>query len=584
MQPPPLRLHRCQREAVDARPVTRYHSALKQDARNPSGSSRMKLVPLICCCSLLAFAGARHAAAQTRVPVAVENEIFAGSELERYLRALQITGTGAALPWSVRPFGPREVARMFEAGDDHPWAGRFEGSPGSGGRRVALLPAEMTGIFNSGFPFGGNDGAVWAGKGISAAGAAGAAGKWGPLSVTIYPTVFITENACFELLDNRREGAGSFADGQVPGAIDRPQRFGDGRYLRADPGQSTIRLDAGGIAAGVTTANQVWGPAVDYPLIIGINAPGIPRIFVGSSQPVNVGIGRLHAQLIWGSLAESAYSTAHPDSSRRFAAGAAGVFLPRFAEGLELGAARFFHRSWPTGGPGAEELLLPLQGIFKAGRPETGSDPFDPRSDATNQLASIFARWAFPRAGLEVFAEYAREDHSWDGRDLTLEPDHSAGYLAGVQKGWRPTSGHLWVLRGEVLNAQPSHLARVRLQVPFYTHFAARQGHTLQGQIIGSPAAFGGAGAVLSVDHYHRRGRFGLAWNRVLRQETIQTVLDPLAAPAGLDVIHSLSASGLWFAGQFEMFGSLATAYEFNRDFAGDAFNLNAQAGLRARF
>ncbi len=545
----------------------------------------MKLAPLICCCvSLLSFAAARHADAQTRVPYPVAHEIFAGSELERYLRALQITGSVPAMPWSVRPFGPGEVARLAVTGDDHPWAERFEGNPGSGSGRLALLSAEIAGIFNSGFPFGGNDGAVWAGKGMTAAGAAGAAGEWGPLSVTIYPTVFIAENGRFELLDNRREGDASFADGQVPGAIDRPQRFGNGRYLRADPGQSTIRLDAGGVAAGVTTANQVWGPAVDYPLILGTNAPGIPRIFLGSSRPANVGIGRLHAQIIWGTLAESAYSTAHPDSSRRFAAGAAGVFLPAFADGLEIGAARFFHRSWPAGGLGADELLLPLQGIFKAGRPETGPDPLDPRSDATNQLASVFARWAFPRAGLEVFGEYAREDHSWDGRDLILEPDHSAGYLIGVQKGWRLGAGDLWVLRGEVLNAQPSHLARVRLQVPFYTHFAARQGHTLHGQILGSQAAFGGAGAVLSLDHYHRRGRFGLAWNRVLRQETIQTILDPLAAPAQLDVIHSLAASGLWFAGPLEVFGGLATAYEFNRDFAGDAFNLNAQAGLRARF
>ena len=53
-------------------------------------------------------------------------EIFVGSELETYLRLLQIDGRAGLYPWTIRGFSPAEVDRLLEDGPDHPWADRYD--------------------------------------------------------------------------------------------------------------------------------------------------------------------------------------------------------------------------------------------------------------------------------------------------------------------------------------------------------------------------------------------------------------------------------------------------------------------------
>src|SRR5437762_395656 len=84
----------------------------------------------------------------------------------------------------------------------------------------------------------------------------------------------------FSLMANGDTGKLVYADGLHPTTIDRPQRFGNRAYAVIDAGQSTLRLDAGPVTAGISTANQYWGPAAEYPAILGNNAAGIPHVFI----------------------------------------------------------------------------------------------------------------------------------------------------------------------------------------------------------------------------------------------------------------------------------------------------------------
>ncbi len=45
-------------------------------------------------------------------------------------------------------------------------------------------------------------------------------------------------------------------------SLDMPQRFGADPFWTLSPGQSYLRLDHAGLAAGVSTENMWWGPAV----------------------------------------------------------------------------------------------------------------------------------------------------------------------------------------------------------------------------------------------------------------------------------------------------------------------------------
>ncbi|MDQ3606064.1 MAG: hypothetical protein M3418_07760 [Gemmatimonadota bacterium] len=505
-----------------------------------------------------------------------------GGELEQYLRLLQINGQGEPYPWSIRSFSPGEVDRLLPSEGTHPWAQRYPlARDTSGGLKLDWVGPSAQLIFNSTFPDGYNDGAIWAGRGVTTAFQAGFSARYGPVSLTLAPIVFYAANRAFPLADNGHEGPAAFADGRLPGAIDLPQRFGEQAYARIDPGGSTVRIDAGPIAVGVSTASQHWGPASEHPILLGGNAPGFLHGFLGTSTPLNAWLGTVHGRLVWGTLEQSEFSLVEGRETRRFMSGAVGVFVPRGLPGLELGAARFFHTPWPQGGITADRFLKPLEGLYKKSLRDT-DEGFDAKSDLDNQLASVFWRWVFPQNGFEVYGEYGREDHSWDLRDFILEPDHSGAYMLGFRKLWRGSPSRFAALRGEVLNARISHIARVRHQAPFYVHAAgARQGHTHRGQILGSAAGYGGAGAVLGADLYHPGGRWTVEWSRILRQDGATPGADDVLDSSGLDVVQSLGVEAVIFRGGWDIVSGIRGSYNFNRDFGSDATNLNVRLGVR---
>src|SRR5262245_16433838 len=198
--------------------------------------------------------------------------IDVGSERERILRVLQLVGDVRTYPWSVRAFSPHERDLLA------PKSGRGEAflpseskTRGDGNFLAVILPTESEAAFNSTFPFGYNDGALWVGRGLTGSLSGGVAARAGPLSLQIEPLMFATQNQSFPLLVNSTAPS-PFADGVHPTDIDQPQRFGSGVYGRFDWGQSTVRLEGGPAFFELSTANQCWGPAVEEPLILGNNA------------------------------------------------------------------------------------------------------------------------------------------------------------------------------------------------------------------------------------------------------------------------------------------------------------------------
>ncbi|HEU0015472.1 MAG TPA: capsule assembly Wzi family protein [Longimicrobium sp.] len=526
---------------------------------------------------VMALAAPRAGDAQQGGALAVD-AASAGSETEAYLRALQVAGRAPAYPWSARAFSQREAARLLPD-SAHPWAAR-QGADGARRAGIRLLGPGVRMVYNSAFPHGFNDGPAWSGRGMNAELRAGIAAHVGPLSLRIEPVAFWAENRAFALLDNGETGDLAFAHGLDPRSIDLPQRFGPRAYTRVDPGESTVRLDVGGVAAGVSTAAEQWGPAVDHPLVLGTNAGGVPRVFLGTAAPVNVGVGRLHGRMMWGSLAQSGYSWTTGPGSRRFATGAVAVFTPRGADHLELGVSRFFHLPWPEGGVGIDEFLKLLDPLEKADADSTGTGP-DGRTDVANQLASAFVRWVLPAAGVEAYAEFARDDHSWDVLDLTLEPDHASGYTLGLRKVWSRGT-RLVSLRGEVMSTQPGHLAEVRGEFPFYVHARTPQGHTLRGQVLGSAYGYGGGAGTLALDVYGPRGRWGLAWTRGRVADRADYWRTGVPDARSTEVVHSLGLDGALFAGGVQLTAALTATADLNRNFAEDAYNLGLRLGVRA--
>jgi hypothetical protein len=507
--------------------------------------------------------GAMPGFAQPLLRHDVRGEVQVGSEIERYLRILQVAGVAPLHPWTIRGFSVSEVDQRLPADSLHPWAERYPLVPDSVLRRArvrAVRPRTQL-FYNSAFPFGENEGAVWTGRGVTTSVEGGFALESGPLSLTVAPIAFVAQNADFATVD---PGAGHdpLRDPRNPSYIDLPQRFGDGTYARIDPGESTLRLDLPLVTLGASTASQQWGPAADSPLLLGNNAGGFPHLFLGSARPVNLWVGRLHGRMMWGTPAQTDLSPMG-GHGRRFLASAVASFTPRGVPGLEVGGARLFHVVRPDGGPGLGEALLPVGNLFKV---ELARRRGGDGSSVDNQLAAAFFRWVHPRDGVELWGEFLREDHSFDLRDFVLEPDHSSAFLLGGRKVWSASGGSLRALRAEFVNGRITHLSRVRPQIAPYVHAEMRQGHTHRGQLLASPGAHDGLRSTIAFDVYHPRGRWTGRWLRSLRD-------GPPNSP--VEATNGLGGEAVFFLGRFDVAAGATAVHQLNRNFQGDAFNLN---------
>jgi hypothetical protein len=464
--------------------------------------------------------------------------LFVGSEAENYLRYLQSLGEIPHYPWSMRGFSDADVKKMRTGSASEVWsawpvAGARRGSRWGG---VQTLPASASVIYNTLIPYGMNDGAVWAGRGLTVELRGGVTGRWGPLRVTLAPTAFRSENRAFGLMPVVPDSLSPFVDALRSPNVDRPQRFGNAPYGRIDPGQSGVRLEGLGAQIGFSWENRWWGPMSEFPYILGSNAGGFPHAFIGTSSPRDIWIGRLSAQVLYAQLSQTKYSPVMTGDSRRFASGMVIVFEPKPFPGLEIGGARFFHAQWPDSGLTSEYFTHLFETFIKAriGKAFQPAGPVNEKESLDNQLASVFGRWVFPHSGVEVYAEFGREDHNWDGRDLFVELDHSAAIGFGLRKAWLTPDG-LRALRFESLNYQASTLQRHRPQGGAYYHSFTRQGHTERGQLLGTAAGVGnGAAAAVTYERIVGARVSRVSWSRLV-------TLDPDIGPRG-NAVYVLSA------------------------------------------
>lgn len=362
-----------------------------------------------------------------------------------------------------------------------------------------LLPVRVRATNNSAYPVDINNGALWAGYGLSSALSLGATFRAGPLSAGIYPTVAHHQNGSYRTAPVSGTVHSPFTYGNR--TIDWVQRFGPDPFTVVDPGQSYVRLDAYGAALGVSTENMWLGPAQRMPLMMGSSAAGFAHVFLGTSRPVDIRIGSLEVQAFWGELQESDYFDGPGDNDERQIAGLSAVFEPAFARGLFLGGNRIYLAQLDDA-----DLVDVILGPYTDVRENAVYD---------DQMLSLFARWVLPDAGFEVYGEWAREDHWADFTDLLLEPDHSQVYMAGFMKtGTLGPAALRWF--GEFAHLQAAMPLRAgRGVVTFYTHSRLTQGYTHRGQLLGAWIGPGSDAQVIGVERVEGRRTSMLMIERV---------------------------------------------------------------------
>jgi hypothetical protein len=436
-------------------------------------------------------------------------------------------------------------------------------------------------VENSAFPFQVAGGPAWNGRGTTAQAQAGVAAAWKGFHLQLAPLVFVVQNAAFTLANNGRTGLLRFADARFPANIDAPQRFGDKPFGRLEAGTSTGVFDGFGVVAGFTTAPQRWGPAREYPLVLGPNAGGFPTVFFGTSTPLDLWLLQLNGRLTYSRLEQSEFAL--PVRGQRARLGTGGILSMslRGLPGLEAGISRFIHNPWPEEFHFGQILRHPLTGGFNLlSRSQNLAEE--------NQVASIFARWVVPAARVEVYAEMYREDYPgrFHAEQSVIEkPDDLASFTIGLQRVMSVGTSRMRVIRAELVNGETSHQERdergFSSPLPPYIHSTVTQGHSVNGLLLGSPEAYGGAAWRLGYDELIPSGRRTVSIERSLRVDWLPT----LASPKGIspDVLYALRLERLYFRRGMEYGLTLIPALDFNRNLVTghDAFNLTAAATVR---
>lgn len=433
---------------------------------------------------------------------------------------------------------------------------------------LAILPAAVLMELNSEYPRPQLDGLRWGGRGMSTVATAGVGGRWGPVSAALVPVITFQQNDSFTIRPITTPGLSPFGRYYHAGRLDFPQRFGQDAFWYVHPGQSFVRVDAYGAALGFSTENLRWGPAHRNPLLMSGAAPGFPHVFAGTSAPVNIGIGRLELEAVWGRLAESEYFDTIPDNDSRLFAGLVIALSPGDA-GLTLGFARSYLRYLPDGLGLIDQIFGPYTGVRDNPSGDAGAD---------NQLLSVFFRWALPESGLEAYGEYARDDHWENMRDLILELDHSRAYTVGVEKVFtRSDSARMIRVSAEATNLGMSQTWQSgRGGVNFYTHSQIRQGYTHRGQLLGAPIGPGSDAQYVAADYMTRDILAGLYVERVRYDNDVY--YRHFSYPRGYTGHDAEITVGLRGGGTLQgvqLVAGVAYSSRYNRDFLGDGSELD---------
>lgn len=380
-------------------------------------------------------------------------------------------------------------------------------------------------VFNSTQPYGYNNGSIFEANGLVSRISAGLFIELGPLSVQFQPEYLYSQNLAFKTFPEELSNeAWQIYSREVRNRIDAPDRFTEGSYSRSLLGHSSVRLNYRSFSAGISNEYLWWGPAMRSSLLLTDNAEGFLHFTFNSTRPQKVFFGKVEWQYILGRLDpldyqistdrlrsnDRPYLTAKPNDWRLIT-GFNFVWHPVWIEGLTVGINRTFI------GYGADlnsradyfPLFQPLRKeAFQTDDNVGGDDSFD-------QRLSVFFRWLFVNQGLEIYAEYGREDHSADLRDLFLEPEHSRAFILGIQKLNKLSSNDEIAFGAEFAQLGTTSTTTVRPAPSWYVHHIVRHGYTHNGQIIGSGYGIGGAGQFFWIDYMREDYHVGLNFERI---------------------------------------------------------------------
>lgn len=371
---------------------------------------------------------------------------------------------------------------------------------------------------NTELPLGGNDGALWQGAGRNQTLQIGYHLAYQRFRVEGKPQFLYSENLDFprhplspETLLPEDVTMSEWAEPLV--RADLPQRFGNRKIYTLDPGMFSARLEFDRWMMGISKASMWAGPSYEQPLLLGNHAPPFWHGHIGTGVPIPTVAGHLFGRIFWGHLQDSEYFMDAVDADR-YVNGLHIVWMPWFANGLELGYNRVMIGAWP----GTAAAMETWFNVFRSNprEPETSAEWKTPQDEFFAKSSFTF-RYAVPNAGFEIYAEYGRNDYRRPLREFLMEPEINRAHLFGFLKRFDLHPRHWLTVRTELVMLENNAIASTyRPTRTWFEHPTIYGGFTHKGQSLGSSLGPGGSTQMAVLRWYHPFGMIGVRGARVV--------------------------------------------------------------------
>jgi hypothetical protein len=383
--------------------------------------------------------------------------------------------------------------------------------PGGGSIRWSVVSPSLDATYNSRLPFSLNDGAQWAGKGLTSTIRTGLRLESNSFSFSLAPQFIYEQNDVFTILPGTTPGRSTFSSpwhGETESA-DLPLRFGNQSNRILDLGDSWLEYHRGALAVGAATDEQWWGPGIRNALVMSNNAAGIPRLYLGTHHPIATRLGDVEFKWMVGGLTESLYFDTVSTNNIRSLSAAVVTLRTAFDTGLTVGLARSVYAP-ATSASNVLAHAFDVLALWNQTPDTIGRVPAHP----SDQILSLFGRWVFPESGVEVYTEWAKL-FAPDLREMLVAPQLHQGFTLGLQWVNPLANNRAFRLQGEATMLEQTPAA-IRATTPlFYTSRFVPQGYTQRGQVIGAAIGPGGSSQFLAGDYLARGWRLGLELGRI---------------------------------------------------------------------
>jgi hypothetical protein len=309
---------------------------------------------------------------------------------------------------------------------------------------------------------------------------------WGALHIQLYPQMVYALNPVFDTLKQNIPTAGS-VDLLSRYWIDNPERMNAYDIKRVYWGQSFVGIQNKTLAIRVSTENSWWGPGVINSLMMSNNAPGFLHLSFKTIKPIHTSIGSFEFEFLGGVTTSSINSIYNGNDKKGYLNGLVVSYQPKWVKGLFLGITRAYNQYW--------DEAQKRKGYFSVfGNLFRSRDKIIDDSLFRDQLSSLYARFVFSKAHAEIYAEFGRNDASYNLRDFLMSPEHSRAFIVGGSKIFNlPSKGQQIMLQTEITHTEnPQLTGTIRPQPLWYIHGQVTRGYTHEGKVIGAGVGAGG--------------------------------------------------------------------------------------------